>query len=536
MNRLKVSLQQAILTLARHGKSRRAIARELGIDRSTVASHLGVRSKPAISTAGSEEAGDSKPAISTTGFSKPFPLVAISTAGSAAGRKSLCDEWREQILDGCQSGLTAKRIHQDLVSIHGFKGSYESVKRYVRKVEGVTPLPFRRMECAPGEEAQVDFGKGAWVASSDGTKRRPHLFRIVLSHSRKAYSEVVERQTTESFIRCLENAFRHFGGVPQKLVIDNLKAAVTKAHWYDPTLNPKILSFAAHYGTVIMPTKPYTPRHKGKIEAGVKFVQDNALKARSFGSLAEQNAFLLDWEKRVADTRIHGTTRQQVEQLFESVERPRLLPLPAMIFPAFSEAPRTVHQDGHVEVAKTYYSVPPEYVGQKVWVRWEISVVRIFNQRMEQIAMHARSEPGRFNTNPSHIDSRKRSPLENGPKWLLQKVNSLGQNCGAWAEAMLANRGVQGIRVLQGFLNLATKHLPKDMEAASELALAHSSWHLSELQSLLSHPQKQEHFAFAQKHPLIRDLSHYQALVPNCFDPHPVTETTNAIEHESSSP
>jgi hypothetical protein len=197
---------------------------------------------------------------------------------------------------------------------------------------------------------------------------------VVLSHSRKGYSEVVWRQTTESFIRCLENSFRHFGGVPKTTVIDNLRAAVTRADWYDPDINPKVEEFCRHYGTVIMPTRPAMPRHKGKVEAGVKYGQNNAVKGRSFTSLAEQNVFLSDWERTVADTRIHGTTRQQVIKVFNEVERSKLLPLPSSLFPVFEEAPRSVHRDGYVEVQRAYYSVPPEYVGRQVWVRWESQI------------------------------------------------------------------------------------------------------------------------------------------------------------------
>ena len=94
----------------------------------------------------------------------------------------------------------------------------------------------------------------------------------------------------------LENAFHYFGGVPKRLVIDNLKAAVARADWYDPEIHPKLQSFAAHYGTAFLPTKPYTPRHKGKVESGVKYVKNNALKGRTFSSLADENQFLLDWE------------------------------------------------------------------------------------------------------------------------------------------------------------------------------------------------------------------------------------------------
>jgi transposase len=159
------------------------------------------------------------------------------------------------------AGLSAQRIYQDLVTGHQFPGGYDSVKRFVRSLRRATEPPFRRMECLPGQELQVDFGLGAWVME-DGKRRRPHLFRAVLSHSRKAYSEVVWRQTSESFLRCLENAFRYFGGVTATVVPDNLKAGVLQADWYDPELNPKLEEFARHYGTVILPTKPATPRHK----------------------------------------------------------------------------------------------------------------------------------------------------------------------------------------------------------------------------------------------------------------------------------
>ena len=141
-----------------------------------------------------------------------------------------------------------------------------------------------------------------------------------LSHSRKAYSEAVYRQTTDEFLRCIESAFRHFGGVPRRLVLDNLKAAVTKADWFDPELNPKVRSFGEHYGFVFWPTRPRTPRHKGKVEKSVDYVQSNALKARRFHSLEEQNTFLLNWELTVADTRTHGTTRRQVGKHFAEVD------------------------------------------------------------------------------------------------------------------------------------------------------------------------------------------------------------------------
>jgi hypothetical protein len=177
---------------------------------------------------------------------------------------------------------------------------------------------------------------------------------------------------------------------PRTVVIDNLKAGVLQADWYDPELNPKLEAFARHYGTVILPTKPRTPRHKGKVERGIDYAQENALKGMTFASLHEQNVHLRHWEATVADTRIHGTTRQQVQQHFETVERAALLPLPESRFPNYQEGQRKVHRDGHVEVQKSFYSVPPEYLGHTVWVRFDERMVRVFNQRHELIATHLR--------------------------------------------------------------------------------------------------------------------------------------------------
>ena len=163
----------------------------------------------------------------------------------------MCDPWREQIAAAFAAGLSVQRIYQDLVVEHQFAGSYHAVRRFVLRQHGGAELPFRRMECEPGQELQVDFGQGAWVVEN-GKRRKTHLFRCVLSHSRKGYCEAVWRQTSESFIRSLENAFRHFGGVTATVVIDNLKAGVIQADWFDPELNPKLEEFARHYGTAIL--------------------------------------------------------------------------------------------------------------------------------------------------------------------------------------------------------------------------------------------------------------------------------------------
>ena len=227
-NLLKMAVSESIRTLHRRGWPQRRIADELGINRETVARHLrraDSTSKPAIAPPGSKAADDaSKLAIaplgSEVGEGEPGPAAAPTASTlvpqpRGCGRASGCEPWRELIRAKCDQGLSAQRIYQDLVAEHGFVGTYYCVRRFVHRLEETHDLPFRRIECDPGDEAQVDFGAGAPVVGPDGKRRKTHVLRVVLSHSRKAYSEAVCRRTTDDFLRCLEGAFRHFGGVPR---------------------------------------------------------------------------------------------------------------------------------------------------------------------------------------------------------------------------------------------------------------------------------------------------------------------------------
>ena len=264
----------------------------------------------------------------------------------------------------------------------------------------------------------------------------------------------------------------------------------------------------------ILPTKPRTPRHKGKIESGVGYVKNNALKGRVFASLDEQNRHLLDWETTVADLRIHGTIRQQVGKVFAEVERAALRPLPLERFPIFHEGQRAVHRDGHVEVDKAYYSVPPEYLGCVVWVRWDSRLVRIFDQHFQSVAMHVKQEPGRFSTERAHLAAEKISKVENGAVWMLKQVRRIGPGATGWAQAMLQARGIEGVRVLQGLLHLAEWHPRPALEEACATALTHISYRLQTIRQLLKRQTpRQEVFAFLKEHPLIRQLGDYAQFV-----------------------
>lgn len=518
VHRLAMDKILAIKRLRGSGMSLRRIAATLGIDRKAVARHLaaaeskGANAPTGVAPTGS---GDSKGANAPTGSAASVEVAAPARETASVPRvQSACGPYHAWIVEKLEQGLTAQRIYQDLVIEHGFRHRYSSVRRYVSALGRKRDLPFRRIEVGPGEEMQVDYGAGARCLGSDGKLHKTHLFRVVLSHSRKGYTEAASRQTTESFLHTLENAFWALGGVPRIVVIDNLKAAVAKADWYDPELNPRILDFCAYYGCAFLPTRPGIPRHKGKVERGVDYAQENALRGKTFESLAAQNEHLRHWEKTVADTRIHGTTKKHVGKLFEGFERGALSPLPASRFPYYHEGRRKVSRDGHVEVERSYYSAPPEYLGRKVWVRWDSRMVRILNHRLEQVAVHARVEVGRFSTLAGHLASEKINGVERGAAYLLRKTRLVGTAALRWAEGALAEHGVRGVRVVQGLLALTRKHDSRALEVACDTAWRSRAFRLRVVRRLLAHnAPSQRTMEFLESHEVIRSMAEYGAFV-----------------------
>ena len=514
---LKMSQQTAVRQLASQGHSRRKIARLLGINRRTVNRYIGPED-PEYDAAGPEStSGDAGSKCTTPEGEVTTGGVGLAEANCTTpgtkvttGSRSRCEGLRDIITPMIEQGLHARRVYQDLVAGHGFTGAYTSVRRFVAKMRSAPEGRVWRVECAPGEEMQVDFGLGAPVRRPDGKPRRSWVFRAVLSHSRKGYSEAVFRQDTESFLRVLENALRHFGGVPCLLNLDNLKAAVIRADWYDPQLNPKLADFCRHYGITPMPCRAYTPEHKGKVERGVAYVKGNALKGRVFDSLAGQNAHLSHWEEQVADKRIHGTTRRQVAAMFDE-ERPHLGALPPELFSSYEEGRRRVQRDGYVEVAKAWYEAPAEYIGTTVWARWDGRMVRLLNGKLEQIALHTRLEPGGFSR---CLGVRGfNGTVEQAIVYWRNRAAALGEAAGRWAARAFGQRGAEAMRSVMGLCHLKGTHRAEAIDAACAAAMAATSGlpAYRQIKDLLKAGPgpRQGQMDFREEDPLIRPLDVY---------------------------
>jgi len=175
----------------------------------------------------------------------------------------------------------------------------------------------------------------------------------------------------------------------------------------------------------------------------------------------------------------------------------------------------TVHRDAHVEVDKAYYSVPPEYMGRTVWVRWDAKMVRVFNERLDLIATHLKHQPGRFRTDPKHIASEKISGVERGASYLLRRISLIGPQSYCWAQTMLERRGIEGVRVLQGLLAMTGKYPADDLERACQSALSHATFRLQALRELIKRPTRQ--VELIDRHPLIRPMDFYGRYVHVSF-------------------
>jgi len=248
---------------------------------------------------------------------------ASSTVSSAEPHRALVKAW-------LAAGVQGRAIHAALKCEHAYTGSYSAVVRLLRQLRGELPPEVTvRLNFAPAEAAQVDFGAGPVLMHPDGRPRRTWAFVTTLCHSRHQYLEFVWDQTSATWLGCHRRAFEWFDGVPERVIIDNAKCAIVKACSHDPLVQRAYAECAEGYGFKIDACPPHDPQKtgaprklaswgggKGIVESGVKYVKGNFLPTRSFRDLADLNAQARRWVMEEAGTRMHGSTREQPLALY----------------------------------------------------------------------------------------------------------------------------------------------------------------------------------------------------------------------------
>jgi transposase len=245
----------------------------------------------------------------------------------------------------------------------GFDGGYSLVKAYVRAVRPRRQPAFLTLAFAPGECAQVDWGMFGAVPVGQ-TQRRLSFFVMVLCYSRMLYVEFTVSQTMEHFLACHQHAFEFFGGVPTKVMVDNLKSAVLQRVLGEaPVFNPKYLDFATHHGFTIAPCNVGKGNEKGRVENGVGYVKKNFLAGLDLPDFSALNPAARQWLDTVANVRLHGETRQKPTDLW-ATERPYLRALPTHPFDIATVSQIRASRQFRITFETNRYSVPAHYAGQ----------------------------------------------------------------------------------------------------------------------------------------------------------------------------
>ncbi|MCK5651007.1 MAG: IS21 family transposase, partial [Gemmatimonadetes bacterium] len=237
----------------------------------------------------------------------------------------------------------------------------------------------RMAECEPGEVAEVDFGKLGLVPDPEtGRRRVAWALSVVLVHSRHQYVHVTYSQKLPDVIAGLEDAWLWFGGVVKRLIIDNMKTAITKADRYDPVFQRTFEDYARHRGFVIDAARSGDPTGKPHVERGVPYIRESFFRGESWLNLEHVQRDALRWCLQTAGTRIHGTTRQRPLAVFENVEREHLLSFVGERFDTPHWGQYKVHPDHHISFQRALYSVPHAFLGRKAWVQGNQTLVRIY--------------------------------------------------------------------------------------------------------------------------------------------------------------
>jgi transposase len=457
------------------GQNKTQIATSLGISRPTVRKYLKVAQAAGL-TENADAATLARVLEEIAKAAKPVSQWPSAVLKSLTLHDEAIRSWLGE------PDMTAKQIRR-LLAEQGDIFSYSSVKRYVRKLKpGARPVTVR-LETAPGEQVQVDFGQV--MLQLPETRKKVWAFVMTLSYSRHRFVRFVERQDTNTWLDCHIRAFEFFGGCPRTVLLDNLKAGVVKPDLYDPTLNRAYAELERHYGFVADPAKVRTPEHKGKVERSMPTVRQQLVAGRQYRDLAEANEKALAWSMTGIGMEKHGTTHEEPVLRFDRDERSSLIPLPASRFETPLWKKCTVHPDHHVVFDKSYYSVPTRYVGKEVWVRGTFQLTEIFLDGA-RIKCHARAhKAGTWRTDQNDYPEKAKAFLFAHPTWCRQQAETLGESVSLMVNQILAPHSLMNLRKAQAVLRLADRHGAESLDAACRHLLRFGSTSRASLQRLL---------------------------------------------------
>jgi transposase len=436
------------------------------------------------------------------------------------GNQRPLPDWAEVHRELKRKGVTLALLWQEYKAVHTDGLQYSWFCEQYRLWQGQLDVVMRQDHRA-GEKLFVDYA-GQTVPVVDRTTgeiREAQIFVAVLGASNYTYTEATWSQALSDWIGAHVRTFRFLGGVSELVVPDNLRSGVSKAHRYEPDANPTYQEMASHYGVVVLPARVRKARDKAKVEQSVLLVERwilACLRNRTFFSLSELNAAirkLLDRLNERPFKKLPGSRRQ----LFETLDRPALNPLPVTSY-VFAEWEKArVHIDYHVEVEGHYYSVPHQLVKRKLDVRFTAHTVECFHKGT-RVASHRRSyQKGHHTTLPEHMPESHRQYQAWSPERFIRWAEKTGPATAKLITTVLTSRRhpQQGYRSCLGILRLGKSYGEDRLEAACRRALTLGAHSFKSIESILKHgldnkpAPEQEELALPIDHNNIRGSSYY---------------------------
>lgn len=449
----------------------REISRALQIDRKTVRRY--------IKAAEGAGLGKDKPLPEN---SKLMELLASLTSVQDRPQpaRNAFERYRDEIvglISNKSNPLKPKTAYEVICERHGLVASYSTFKRFIRDLEpGTSHARITcRLETPAGEEVQIDYAMmGNLYDPLTKKQRRVYAFIATLSFCRLKYVEFVYRQDQRSFVFSHQRMMEFFGGVPRRVVIDNLKDGVIKSDLYDPKLNRLYQELGDHYGFFIDPARVRRPKDKGKVERSVQIVREMFRKLKALHSdldMATANKLAFDWARHDNGMKVHGTTGLKPFEVFCEIEKTKLLPLPTMAFQFATWREAKVHADQFIQFEKKFYSLPEVYVGQSVWVRGSEKLVAIFDQSYQLIRQYPKSQQTRLFDASDFPDNVQVMMTEQGIQTLISRAQAIGPNFKQLIIKVLTPHAKLNYRRALALLNLSPKYRAEQLETTAETAI-----------------------------------------------------------------